>query len=130
MPTPRYLADPFHLDARGRSAETDADGHVYDLIFQVLFTNPGERVNRPEFGCGLKQLLFLPNSDALAAATQQLVAGALQRWLGEVIAVEKVTVQAVESALEVTVTYLRRDLGERREDVFQGGPSGASGVPA
>ncbi|HVT16404.1 MAG TPA: GPW/gp25 family protein [Thermoanaerobaculia bacterium] len=127
MPQPRYLDDPFHLDARGRAAATDADDHVYDLILQVLFTSPGERVNRPEFGCGLKQMVFLPNSDALATATQQLVAGALQRWLGEVIAVEKVEVSAVESALEVTVTYVRRDLGERREDVFQ---SGQGGVPA
>ena len=72
------------------SADTDDDDHIYDLIYQVLFTSPGERVNRPEFGCGLKQMVFLPNSDALATATQQLVAGSLQRWLGEVIAVEKV----------------------------------------
>jgi len=120
----RYLDDPFHLDARGRSADTGGADHVYDLIFQVLFTSPGERVNRPEFGCGLKQMVFLPNSDALATATQQLVAGSLQRWLGEVIAVEKVEVQAVESTLSVKVTYVRRDLGVRREDVF------ASGVPA
>jgi Bacteriophage baseplate protein W len=120
----RYLDDPFHVGASGRSADTDADDHVYDLIFQVLFTSPGERVNRPEFGCGLKQMVFLPNSDALATATQQLVAGSLQRWLGEVIAVEKVEVQPIESTLSVKVTYVRRDLGERREDVF------TSGVPA
>ena len=124
MAATRYLDDPFHIDARGRSADTGADDHIYDLIFQVLFTSPGERVNRPEFGCGLKQMVFLPNSDALAMATQQLVAGSLHRWLGEVIVVEKVDVQTVDSTLSVTVTYLRRDLGERREDVF------ASGVPA
>lgn len=117
----RYLDDPFHFDARGRAAETDADDHVRDLILQVLFTSPGERVNRPEFGCGLKQLVFAPNSDALAAATQQLVQGALQRWLQEVIAVERVTVVAVESRLEVTVTYVRRDTGERRQDSFTEG---------
>jgi phage baseplate assembly protein W len=120
----RYLDGPFHFDARGRSAETDADDHVRDLILQVLFTSPGERVNRPEFGCGLKQLVFAPNSDALAAATQQLVQGALQRWLQEVIAVERVRVLAVESRLEVTVAYVRRDTGERREDSF------AQGFPA
>jgi Bacteriophage baseplate protein W len=118
---PRFLDDPFHLDARGRSAETGADDHVRDLIFQVLFTSPGERVNRPDFGCGLKQLVFLPNSDVLATATQQLVQGALQRWLGEVIAVERVDVQSVESQLEVTVVYSRRDGGDqgaRREERF------------
>lgn len=118
MHEPSFLDDPFHLDARGRSAETGADDHVRDMIFQVLFTSPGERVNRPDFGCGLKQMVFLPNSDVLATATQQLVHGSLQRWLGEVISVEKVEVQNVDSRLEVTVAYLRRDLGERREDRF------------
>jgi uncharacterized protein len=113
-----YLDDPYHLDARGRSAETSADDHIRDLIFQVLFTSPGERVNRPEFGCGLKQLVFMPNSDALAIATQQLVQGALHRWLENVIAIERVEVRAVESTLEVTVVYLRRDTGQRREEVF------------
>lgn len=119
--TPEYLDFPFHLDSRGRSAATDADDHVRDLIHQVLFTSPGERVNRPEFGCGLKQLVFMPNSDALATATQQLVQGALHRWLEEVIAVERVEVRAVESTLEVTVVYVRRDTGEHRQDVFSQG---------
>ncbi len=114
----RFLDDPFHLDARGRSAETGVDDHVRDLIFQVLFTSPGERVNRPDFGCGLKQLVFMPNSDVLATATQQLVQGSLQRWLGEVISVERVDVQSIDSRLEITVVYMRRDLGERREERF------------
>jgi phage baseplate assembly protein W len=118
MPDPVYLDDPYHLDARGRSAATARDEHIRDLIFQVLFTSPGERVNRPEFGCGLKQLVFMPNSDVLATATQQLIQGALHRWLEDVIAVERVTVQAVESTLEVTVVYTRRDTGQRREDIF------------
>ena len=113
-----YLDDPYHLDARGRSAETSTDDHVRDLIFQVLFTSPGERVNRPEFGCGLKQLVFMPNSDALAIATQQLVQGALHRWLENVIAIERVEVRAVESTLEVLVVYRRRDTGQRREEIF------------
>lgn len=119
--TPEYLDFPFHLDGRGRTAETDADDHVRDLIHQVLFTSPGERVNRPEFGCGLKQLVFMPNSDALATATQQLVQGALHRWLEEVIAVERVEVRAVESSLAVTVVYVRRDTGQRHADVFSQG---------
>ena len=113
-----FLDFPFHLDGRGRSAETGADDHVRDLIYQVLFTNPGERVNRPDFGCGLKQLVFAPNSDALAASTQQLVQGALLRWLEDVITVERVTVANVDATLEVTVVYVRRDSGERREEVF------------
>jgi phage baseplate assembly protein W len=113
-----YLDYPFSLDFRGRSAHTDVDDHVRDLIHQVLFTTPGERVNRPEFGCGLKQLVFMPNSDALAAATQQLVQGALHRWLEDVIFVERVEVEAVEAELRVLVVYVRRDTGARMEDVF------------
>jgi hypothetical protein len=113
-----YFDYPFHLDGRGRSAVTDVDDHVRDLIRQVLFTNPGERVNRPDFGCGLKRLLFMPNSDALAAATQVTVQSALQRWLERVIQVEKVEVRAEDARLEVLVVYRRLDTGERMVDRF------------
>ncbi len=113
-----YFDYPFHLDGRGRSAVTDIDDHVRDLIRQVLFTNPGERVNRPDFGCGLKRLLFMPNSDALAAASQVTVQAALQRWLERVIQVEEVTVEADGARLTVTVVYRRLDNGERLSDRF------------
>ena len=83
---------PFHFDSRGRTAETADDDHVRDLIEQVLFTAPGERVNRPDFGSGLLQLVFAPNSAELAAATQFLVQGALQQWLGDLIEVRAVQV--------------------------------------
>ncbi len=113
-----FLDFPFHVDGRGRSAETAEDDHIRDMIFQVLFTNPGERVNRPDFGCGIKQLVFMPNSDALATATQFLVQGSLQRWLDSVIQVESVEVEAVESELKVTVVYSKRSGGGPRRDVF------------
>jgi hypothetical protein len=96
---------PFRLDARGRTAETGDDEHIRDLIEQVLFTSPGERVNRPTFGCGLRQLVFAPNSPELATATQFLVQGALQQWLGDRIQVNKVDIQAEESTLHVLVQY-------------------------
>lgn len=113
-----FLDFPFHVDGRGRSAETSEDDHIRDMIFQVLFTDPGERVNRPDFGCGIKQLVFMPNSDALATATQFLVQGSLQRWLDSVIQVESVEVEAVESELRVTVVYSKRSGGSPRRDVF------------
>jgi len=113
-----FLDFPFHIDGRGRAAETVEDDHIRDMIFQVLFTTPGERVNRPDFGCGLKQLVFMPNSDALAAATQFLVQGSLQRWLETVIQVESVTVEPVDSELRVTVVYSKRSGGSIRRDVF------------
>lgn len=119
-----YLDFPLHTDGRGRTATAGRDDHVRDLIAQVLFTTPGERVNRPDFGCGLKALLFMPNSDALATATEVLVKGALQKWLENEIQVEQVTVRAEEAQLTVTVAYRRRDSGERRVDEFTG-PGGA-----
>jgi phage baseplate assembly protein W len=110
---------PWHLDGqRGRTAETGDDDHVRDLIRQVLFTSPGERVNRPDFGCGLNQLVFMPNSDVLAAATQALVQGALSRWLEDVIAVHLVEITPLDSALTVRIAYAVRRTGEDRDDQF------------
>jgi hypothetical protein len=114
-----YFDFPLSFDERGRAAITDSDDHIRDMIYLVLFTSPGERVNRPEFGCGVKQLVFAPLSDALAAATEQLIHGALIRWLDPVISLEKVSARANEATLEITVSYLRRETGERREEVFR-----------
>jgi phage baseplate assembly protein W len=105
---------PFHVDKRGRSATTDEVGHIHDLIEQVLFTAPGERVNRPTFGSGLLQLVFAPNSDELAATTQFLVQGALQQWLGDLIQVEAVQVSSEEATLQVTVQYIHRRTQQRQ----------------
>ena len=110
---------PCHFDSRGRTSETGLEDHVRDLIEQVLFTNPGERVNRPEFGCGLLQLVFAPNSDELAAATQVTVQASLQRWLADKIQVEAVDVKAVDSTLLVTVEYLIRPGQDRRVTLFE-----------
>jgi len=96
---------PYHIDRRGRTAMTDAAEHVRDLIEQVLFTSPGERVMRPDFGSGLLALVFEPNSAALAATTQMLILGALQQHLGHLIAVQSVDVQAVDSTFRIEVCY-------------------------
>jgi len=109
---------PFHLDGRGRSATTGDDDHIRDLIEQLLFTVPGERVNRPDFGCGLLQLVFAPNSEELAAATQFLVQGALQQWLGDLIQVEAVEVAPEEATLRVSVTYTVRRSQQRQTAAF------------
>ncbi|MDQ3253700.1 MAG: GPW/gp25 family protein [Acidobacteriota bacterium] len=112
---------PFHFDGRRRTAEATADDHIRDMIEQLLFTAPGERVNRPTFGSGLMQLVFAPNGDALAAATQSTVRGALQQWLGELIVVEAVEVQSVEAELRVTVQYIVRRTQARRVERFARG---------
>lgn len=112
---------PFHFDGRGRTAETDGDEHIRDLIEQVLFTSPGERVNRPTFGSGVMQLVFAPNSDALATATQQLVQGALQQWLGDLIQVQSVDVQNEDATLRITVQYLVRRTQQPKTAQFSRG---------
>jgi uncharacterized protein len=96
---------PYRIDGRGRTAETDRDEHIRDLIEQVLFTSPGERVNRPDFGTGLMQLVFAPNSDELAATIQMLVRGALQQWLGDRIRVDAVEAEHRDSTLTIEVQY-------------------------
>jgi uncharacterized protein len=110
---------PWHVDGRGRTASTNNADHLRDLIEQVLFTSPGERVNRPTFGSNLFQLVFAPNSDELATATQFLVQGALQQWLGELIQVEAVEVRNVDATLHVAVQYVVRRSQQRQVAQFQ-----------
>ena len=100
------LGYPYGFDAQGRTAQAAGDDHIRDLIEQVLFTAPGERINRPTFGTGLAQLLFAPTSPELATATQFLVQGALQQWLGDLIKFTGVQVESVDSTVTVTVQYV------------------------
>jgi phage baseplate assembly protein W len=113
---------PLGFNGLGRTAECSEEKHLRDLIEQVLFTAPGERVNRPDFGSGLMQLVFAPNSDTLAAATKLSVQAALQQWLGDRIEVKAVEVANVESTLSVTVKYVSRRTGQETTAQF---PSGA-----
>jgi phage baseplate assembly protein W len=105
------IAAPYAIDGRGRTAETTPDQHVRDLIEMVLFTAPGQRVMRPTFGSGILGLVFAPNDPSAAATTQLLVASALQTWLGDLIAVGDVTVDADDATLTIAVTYTIRASG-------------------
>jgi hypothetical protein len=91
------------------------------MIEQFLFTNPGERVNRPDFGSGLLQMVHAPNSPELAAALQFTVQAGLQRWLGDVIEILELTVTSNDSALYVVIKYRVRRTGEISSETFQGG---------
>jgi uncharacterized protein len=111
---------PFRVDRRGRTADVGYDGHVRDMIESVLFTSPGERVMRPDYGCGLVDLVFEPNSPELAATLQLAVHAQLERWLGDVIRIDAVVVESDESVLRVRVAYVIGATGDRRTETFEG----------
>ena len=109
-----HLDFPYAIDGTGRSAQTSAADHVRDLIEQVLFTAPGERVMRPTFGSGLMALVFEPNSVQLAATTQFLAQASLQQHLSHLIAVQAVTVEPIDAALVVSVAYTLLEDGSQQ----------------
>jgi phage baseplate assembly protein W len=109
---------PFHFDTSGRSASTGTDEHVRDMIEQLLFTNRGERVNRPDFGSGLMQLIFAPNSPELASALQFTIQASLQQWLEDVVDIVDLEVVAEDSSLRIVIQYVVRRTNEKRTAVF------------
>ncbi len=107
---------PIAIDAPlGRlQEETGYAAHVEQLIKQVLLTSPGERINRPDFGCGVKRMVFAPNSEVAASLAQVTILEALQRWLDPVITVNSVTVRALDEVLQILVAYTLKARQERR----------------
>lgn len=113
---------PFHFDTQGRTATTDEEDHIRDMIEQLLFTNPGERVNRPDFGSGLMQMVFAPNSPELAATLQFTMQAALQQWLGDLIEVQSLIVTGEDATLQVNLQYVLKRTGQqRRVTMVRGG---------
>jgi phage baseplate assembly protein W len=113
-----HIGVPLQIDPSGRTAGTTDAAYIRALIGEVLFTQPGERVNRPDFGSGLLQLVLAPADDTLAATTQLTVQSSLQRWLGDLIEVAAVEVTSDEETLRVLVSYLVRDTGRAGTDEF------------
>jgi len=114
---------PYQFDGRGRTAGAALDDYVAQMVELVLFTSPGERVNLPDFGSGLLQLPFAPNSQEMAAATQFAVQGALQKWLSAYLKVQSVTATVEEAELTVTVSYtpVGSDVTQVKTYVYGGG---------
>lgn len=108
---------PLKVDANGgrMAEETDYDTYIRQLIRQVLLTSPGERINRPDFGAGVRRMVFAPNSPEAAGLVQTFVYQALSRWLATLIKVEDITVTSVEATMFVDVRYLVVQRGETRE---------------
>jgi uncharacterized protein len=103
-----FLDYPYSVGSTGVPKLTGADDHMRDLVLQVLFTIPGERVNLPEFGVGIQQLVFAPNSDMLRATAPFLISNNLQQWLGDRIDVNQVNVTSQpgeEELVTIEITY-------------------------
>ena len=116
-----HIDFPFQFDSRGRTAATDVDDHIRDMIEQFLFTNAGERVNRPDFGSGVLQLVFAPNSPELAATLQLTIQAGLQQWLGDLIEVKNLEVTSEDASLRIDIQYLVRRTQELHTTSFNRG---------
>ena len=117
-----YLSFPLRIDGAGRAATVDDDRHVRELIELVLLTEPGERVMRPDFGCGIRALVFAPMDDVLAAATQRLVQAQLIQWLDDIVSIDDVSVESSnDGRLVVTIAYHRRGSSPAAHQVVVGG---------
>lgn len=110
---------PYHINNNGLTASTDRAEHIRDMIKQVLFTSPGERVNRPTFGSGLNQLVFEPNSPEMLSTVQFLVKGSLQEWLGDVIEVGEVSIDMTDSTMRINIHYREIGTAQNQEVAFQ-----------
>jgi uncharacterized protein len=108
----------FQFDRRGRTATTDDDDHIRDMIEEFFFTNPGERVNRPDFGSGLLHMVFAPNSPEIASALQLTIQAGLQRWLGDLIDVQKLDVTSEEATLRIEIVYVVRRTQQQQTAQF------------
>src|SRR5664279_870704 len=113
------IAYPYAFDGRGRTATANYGDHVRQMIEQLLLTNPGERVNRPEFGGGLLQLVFAAGGPERAAAVELALSAAVATWLGDVIDLQALSVTSSEATLLVQLDYMVRPTGERRSDIIE-----------
>ena len=111
------LAFPLTIDSRGYSGAVNGSSYVKQLIEQVLFTYPGERVNQPGFGTPIANLVFDNLTEELAQVVKEMVLGALQQNLADRVLIEDVAVEVEENQLIVTVRYT--ELQDNRTETVQ-----------
>ncbi|MHC5939149.1 GPW/gp25 family protein [Nostoc sp.] len=110
---------PFHFDRYHRTASTNDASHIRDLIEQLLFTTPGERVNRPDFGCGVLSLIFAPNRPELATAMQITIQASIEHWLSDLIDLQTLEITSVDASLYIVVEYFVQSSGESQTATFR-----------
>jgi len=109
---------PYDFDHKGRTVSSGQDDHIRQMMEQFLFTSPGERVNRPDFGSGLLQMVFSPNSSELASALKFTIQAGLIRYLGDLIEIQALDVESIDAEVRVTIKYSVRSTGEQHTDTF------------
>ncbi len=113
------FAFPFAIGGDGATVQPGRDAQIRQMIEQVLFTRRGERVNRPDFGANVSDLLFSENSPELAVAAEHMVQAALQQWLGHLIEVLAVETGASDASLTIVVRYRVREDGSQGSAQFE-----------
>lgn len=108
-----HLDFPFGIGEDRRIRTTDTYDHIKDEIIIILLTSPGERVNQPEFGCGLKEMVFAPNDEILSTMVDFKIVQALDRWLGDKILTDQVNVQSTDENLLIEIVYTVRETSEQ-----------------
>lgn len=112
------IAYPLRFDSRGRTTNSGWAEHIREMIEEFLFTSPGERVNRLDFGAGLLRMVFEPNGQELASALQFTIKAGLERWLGDLIEIELLEISSDESFIQVVITYRVRATGEQQIEII------------
>lgn len=121
-PNGPHLAFPFRVAADGRTASVETlEQHVRDELIQLILTNLGERENLPDFGGGVRRLVFEGAGLTTAAMAKAMVSQALSRWLAQRITVEELEVKAVEERIEIDLTYRIAGQQNSRRVRFQRG---------
>ena len=113
-----YLDFPFGIGEDRRIRTTDKYDHIKDEIMTILLTSPGERVNEPEFGCGLKERVFSPNDEILATLVDLKISQALDRWLGDKIVTDEINVQSIDETLTIEIVYTVKETSEQDSTVL------------
>jgi uncharacterized protein len=113
-----YLDFPFGIGEDRRIRTTDNSDHIKDEILTILLTSPGERVNQPEFGCGLKERIFSPNDEILSTLVDLKISQALDRWLGDKIVTDEINVQSIDERLMIEIVYTVKETSEQDSTVL------------
>ena len=119
-PDGKHLSFPFRIGPEGRPVQvTTLEEHVRDELIQLLLTNPGERAYLPEFGGGVRKLVFEPADQAAQAMTKSMIAEAISTWLGDRIELEELNVMIEDSTIEVEIAYRIAGTEDSRVIKFQ-----------